>query len=401
MRLHYIAEDLNSKIVLLARKYFNNSPRAMEKVLLAAKADPTPNKAYLDWITRMLAKQTIRLPEDSDKVSERLAAFHNLKRSARFKAEYPADINRYQSYGDLAKAIDSASGISSNRSDKARGRDGKLALPPGAELVFDNGTIQAVKITRPQAASVLCSGTEWCVANEGHANDYLKDGPLFLIYENGQRSVLAHWHTGSFMDVYDKQIPDRERLILMKMLEGVSGYKVSDDPKDSYDYALHVVGGRWPEGEPTILTDKQWIQPYARNVIKGRWPEGERVLLEKGHLAELAIYAAQIIKGRWPEIEHQLATDAYASYCYAKGLDERFPEGEKEILTDPNMLYVYARDVIKGRWPEGERVLLQLEQTTNNIMWVFNYNEVIVQEMSNSKWPEGERFLESWQPHQQ
>ena len=40
-------------------------------------------------------------------------------------------------------------------------------------------------------------------------------------------------------------------------------------------YALYVIKGRWPEGEPAIAKDPRWAYFYARHVIKGRWPEAE------------------------------------------------------------------------------------------------------------------------------
>ena len=47
----------------------------------------------------------------------------------------------------------------------------------------------------------------------------------------------------------------------------------------AYWYALHIIKGRWPEAEATIMTSSYWAYWYAYNVIKGRWPEAEAIIL--------------------------------------------------------------------------------------------------------------------------
>jgi hypothetical protein len=51
-------------------------------------------------------------------------------------------------------------------------------------------------------------------------------------------------------------------------------------------------------------------------------------------------------------------TDPLNAYYYAKDvIGGRFPEGEAAIATDPRWAHEYARDVIGGRWPEGEAAI--------------------------------------------
>ena len=57
---------------------------------------------------------------------------------------------------------------------------------------------------------------------------------------------------------------------------------------------------------------------------------GEKGILNHNKLAEWSCwYARNVIKGRWPEGEEAIAKDAYWSYQYAK-------------------------NVIKGRWPDNK-----------------------------------------------
>ncbi len=66
-------------------------------------------------------------------------------------------------------------------------------------------------------------------------------------------------------------------------------------------------------------------------------------------------YAKDVIGGRWPEGEAAIAKNAYRAYDYAKDvIGGRWPEGEPAIAKDRDRAYAYAKDVIGGRWPEAE-----------------------------------------------
>ena len=85
----------------------------------------------------------------------------------------------------------------------------------------------------------------------------------------------------------------------------------------------------------------------------------KQLLLEKNS-HDLYFYAKDIIKGRWPEAEPLIMTDLTWAFYYARNIiNGRWPEAEPVIMKDPNMTYHYVRTVIKGRWPEAEKYLIQ------------------------------------------
>jgi hypothetical protein len=50
------------------------------------------------------------------------------------------------------------------------------------------------------------------------------------------------------------------------------------------------------------------------------------------------------------------------AYWYAKDVIKgRWPEGEATIIKNPHWAYNYTRDVIKGRWPEAEEAIAKSE----------------------------------------
>src|SRR6266851_2864333 len=69
-------------------------------------------------------------------------------------------------------------------------------------------------------------------------------------------------------------------------------------------------------------------------------------------------YAHNVIKGRWPEGEAVIIKDPGYAYWYAHCVIKgRFLEGEAIIATTAHYSYDYACYIINGRFPEGEAVI--------------------------------------------
>jgi len=82
--------------------------------------------------------------------------------------------------------------------------------------------------------------------------------------------------------------------------------------------------------------------------------------IEKNSMTPLKAlsYARNIIKGRFLEGEKVIAKDIQAAYIYARYImNGRFPEGEKVIAKDPKYALAYARYIMNGRFPEGEKAI--------------------------------------------
>ncbi len=70
------------------------------------------------------------------------------------------------------------------------------------------------------------------------------------------------------------------------------------------------------------------------------------------------LYARDVINGRFPEGEKAIASDPDYAYLYARdAVKGRFPAGEKAFASDPYYAYLYTKHIIKGRWPEGEKAI--------------------------------------------
>ena len=71
-------------------------------------------------------------------------------------------------------------------------------------------------------------------------------------------------------------------------------------------------------------------------------------------------YAHDVIEGRWPEAEPIIMQEPKSAYWYAQDVIKGpWPEAEETIKKDPEWAYYYARDVIKDRWPEAEPTIMR------------------------------------------
>ena len=87
-----------------------------------------------------------------------------------------------------------------------------------------------------------------------------------------------------------------------------------EGPKELCVYSQYIIRGRWPEAEPTIVTDPYYAYRYAYDIIKGRWLEAEPIIMTNSECTYL--YSRYVIKRRWPEAEPIFMTDPYWLNCY-------------------------------------------------------------------------------------
>jgi len=102
-----------------------------------------------------------------------------------------------------------------------------------------------------------------------------------------------------------EQYPYAKKLLLKK-------YR--NNPPDLYYCAKEIIGGRWLEAEPMLMTSTEYTYLYSRHVIKGRWPEAELMIM--ANLAYAYYYARYVIKGRWLEAEPTIMNDSYLWQFY-------------------------------------------------------------------------------------
>ena len=105
-------------------------------------------------------------------------------------------------------------------------------------------------------------------------------------------------------------------------------------------------------------------------------------------------YARDVVKGEWPEGEKVLAENPRWATSYACDVIKgRFPKGELAISADTESAYLYAEmlylkhtfsyDKEKYRWPEGEKIISQ------NPKYALRYAKKVI----GGRWPEAEETI--------
>jgi hypothetical protein len=432
-----LQEGLEDKMPSLVKEFPNLDQEQAEKLIRQiAESDPTNNKAYLPWLVRQVKKQFLRLPEDHERAMLALRAFDQGKRRATFTAQ--KDINSYKTFNDLEATIDKLQGVDlqSKRQQKRQAKE------EGAEVVYEDSQYAIVEVHLAKAAVIYSKGTRWCTSNEGTAAHYLNQGPLHIIFKDGEKIAQMHIGSSQLKDVTDREfIPDeklgkiiasnlnikvtkpdevffiakitriRNKELEAKMLAAVHaatptsqsgadvrlhrGSQQNLHGHQLYRYIKEVIGARWPEAEQYILQDPETAALYASDIIGSRWPEAEPQIL-KASPNTLTSYATKTIKGRWPEAESAILVEINSAIRYAKDVIKgRWPEVESRILENIGKgefvtAISYADEVIGGRWPEVEQKLISsVSKNIYNAFYLLHYAVSVIK----GRWPEAEGLI--------
>ena len=131
------------------------------------------------------------------------------------------------------------------------------------------------------------------------------------------------------------------------------------------------------EDELELHDKDEWgnINELIRNAAKRgkRDSDLERFILDQHDSYHTYLYARDVIKGRWVEGEEAIKNEPIWVYYYARDVIEgRWIEGEEEIKKDLRYTYYYAKDIIKGRWLEGE------EGIRKDSKWAYYYARYVL-----------------------
>lgn len=218
----FLSEAINTP--LLAGQYRKVYPQATDqeitdKINLAAAADPTPNKKYINWVFRELIKSRIRLPEDAPVVQQQLGTFEKSKPVLK-RLGKELNIDKYDK-NQLWQTLGELGGATSVRQEK------QAIKQEGAKEIYDDGEWLVMQMTKGEACSFYARGTKWCTSDPKTANAYLAEGPIYIIYHNKQIYAQFHIESEQFMDPQDVAIhPDK---VPEKLKEIIRDYVLDTD----------------------------------------------------------------------------------------------------------------------------------------------------------------------------
>ena len=132
--------------------------------------------------------------------------------------------------------------------------------------------------------------------------------------------------------------------------------------------------------ENSFFGDKRVLLEFDK-----RDQEFEKWLLNCEDQANTIEYIKEVIDGRWPEAEPILMKTEYAVYYAAKFIKGRWLEAEPYIIKNPILAYRYAEEVIEGRGLEAEQAIMTDPECT--IAYAL--------EIIKGRWIEAEPFIKT------
>lgn len=202
--------------------------------------DPTKDLAkYTQWIIKITGEGRIALPEDGERLLKTLGIFNKIKNSS--KIDINKDINSYINFRDLEELMSKYAEMSEQGNTtvrqwekwiKTKGykkiySDSKFTIlkfeltgetikifpnkistyesdwiPEQFAAPEDANKIKELDITSVAVSKLAC-GTSYCVANPETAENYLKKGPLYTIFKEGEFVLLGDYNWGQLANNKD------------------------------------------------------------------------------------------------------------------------------------------------------------------------------------------------------
>jgi hypothetical protein len=162
-------------------------------------------------------------------------------------------------------------------------------------------------------------------------------------------------------------------------------------PANSYAYAQGLIKGRWLSAESSIKKDPRYAYEYAKNILA----KDPKWLSKPNHE-----------NGRWPEAEEYIKRDASQWIKYVRDVheDKEYDPGAAllknidDLRGGPKTYEIvdYAKDVLKGRWLEAEKVIIDRPFQA----WMYAYKILSKDakwksepDHENGRWPEAEQYI--------
>jgi len=112
---------------------------------------------------------------------------------------------------DIEDVMDATTPESEKSAKNVRWNPQELGYDPKiAKEIHHKDGLMVVQITEgsgaAQAASTYASGTRWCTSSPSTATYYLKQGPIYIVFQNGQKFAQIHSETNQVCDIRDRNM---------------------------------------------------------------------------------------------------------------------------------------------------------------------------------------------------
>jgi len=205
-----------------AKGYFEQGKISKEDLDALMNADPTKQKKYVGWMTKIFLKDR----PDIDDLRNKIEEFDTLLNKGRINTK---DINQFKSFNDLKKEVDDINNSGAGITDRDLENDYETILDNSDLLVMCPHTHEASrKLGLSKFAFRDCEGggkdSAWCTTYKApdHFNDYYYNRNVTFYYIRVKSNRL--------IEKLKDQFPNR-----YKKLEVVALAILPDENIDAYD----------------------------------------------------------------------------------------------------------------------------------------------------------------------
>jgi len=342
-------EAIDQTISILKRKYPGISPDVVDSISIQM-----PEQA-LEWVVKSISNKSGRWPEDKPRFTTIWELFSNGRefknKSKRLFADRNSNnpleftLHDFESVEDALKPQDH---------QKSKREQVKELKSEGAKTILDRQGWKVIEVTSGEASEYYARGTRWCTSDKETANDYLKEGPLYVIIHNGEKKAQYHPESQQITNIKDRPLMVNNSIVkILNAAKAPLNFDVLNISERLPKYEKELLKRSrnepavWRNTEnPSSLTNLVHYWMYVINndgdadTPDHRWPEAEEIFVKNPTSA--CMYACGL-KEKWPEAEPIIAADSEHAYEYAMIFNERFKAGEPAIKTDTMLAANYAR----------------------------------------------------------
>ncbi len=305
-RLLKMLEKHNKSIQFYTLKKRLNATDNRDFIELLVSLDPTGSLGkYIEWIAKQAIGGKLRLPEDGPRMHQALTIFNRAKTSPKFKDE--KDINKYD-FRSLEQAMQQYANLGTEENPQSirewikwvesRGHtkffgDQKFTVlkfeNTGKEITVGPSRIQdgmkqnwvpewavpndlanrmvTVDLTAV-AVSRLSLGTGWCTNHPQTAASYLRGGPLYAVFRDGQIYILADTHWYQTMNKDDINLSSASPALAYFLAKMVASTELSTQARKTLcNYIEARIKRSEQEGKPIPEKAKQQMLQVTSKVV--------------------------------------------------------------------------------------------------------------------------------------
>lgn len=271
-------------------------------------------------------------------------------------------------------------------------------LKSSKDMIINELSLISDDKAKPQQEEIFLENFNFFAKRENEKNKLIiKDdkNPYFRWMNTALAIIKKFSDHKEKLEIFEDSI--KENLKLCQLYYDITGERflkgeptILKDLKTAINYYTYYFkdGEEWKEAEEVFSKDsyaslkyaKQTKKPFSKGedaiskkgidsieyakFFKIRFKKCEETLLKDKYVGNIAEYLKFLIDigETWEEGKEELLSTPLGAYTYCNVLKKRDPRAEKIILSDDDinisMILNYARDVIKGRWPDGEKKIL-------------------------------------------